>query len=217
MLTLYQWARQQNGRTEGREWGRGGEQIQRGMLQSCPQPHKKHCQLLSYAWCLGKAESSGQSVWDRKDKDFICQLLPISCLSLVFLHPIGCEFSYIFWFINSGWGSQSLYRSNEVRSFSRILWSYNTEERALYFTSFCPHHIFLKWGWSRGDSLSSFGGCSCDEEASLPVAPMSKVSRLFLKYLKPVLRNRYLVLFNTFRYFQIIGVWFFYLNKIERR
>lgn len=103
-------------RTEGREWGRGGEQIQRGMLQSCPQPHKKHCQLLSYAWCLGEAESSEQSVWDRKDTDFICQLLPISCLSLVQLHPVGCELSYIFWFINSCWGSQSLHRSNKVRS-----------------------------------------------------------------------------------------------------
>lgn len=52
-------------------------------------------------------------------------------------------------------------------------------------------------------------GCSCVDLASLPVLPMFKVSDGFLKYLKPLLRNKRkilksLVLFNIFRYFKII-------------
>lgn len=40
----------------GRRVGEGGKQTQRGMFQSCPQPHKKHCQLLTHVWFLGEAE-----------------------------------------------------------------------------------------------------------------------------------------------------------------
>lgn len=55
---------------------------------------KQHSQLLSHNGSLQKdymeSKPLAQSMTGRKRKSFICWFLPVSCLSLVKLHPMGC-------------------------------------------------------------------------------------------------------------------------------
>lgn len=67
--------------------GEGGQTYTKGHVTELSTASAGTLQLLGHARCLGEAEqnhsASQQSGWDRKDSNFTCQLLPISCHS----HP----------------------------------------------------------------------------------------------------------------------------------
>lgn len=104
----------------------------------------------------------------------------------------------------AGWG-----RPEPIKSgiFSKILVDVkNVGERAP--CSYLPlpsSYVFLT-EHRPNETVCPHLGCSCDDLGSPPVLPMFKVSDEFLKYSKPLLRNRRkivksLVLFNIFRCF----------------
>lgn len=122
---------------------------------------------------------------------------------------MGSELSYTSWFVASCWLGQARASIGPIKSgiFSKILVDVkNVGERAP--CSYLPlpsSYVFLT-EHRPDETVCPHLGCSCDDLGSPPVLPMFKVSDEFLKYSKPLLRNRRkivksLVLFNIFRCF----------------
>lgn len=116
------------------------------------------CMMSGRGW--ENHNASEQSAWNRKDKDFICWLLPISCLSLVQVHSMGCELSCTSWFVASCWLGEARAFIGPIKSdhFSRILVDIKYGRKStMFLPPFALLICFFNWVQSKWDSLCSLG------------------------------------------------------------